>query len=376
MALVLWLCSSAAAAQRPRAAELAAQAESASAAGRLADAVALLEQAERADPQWAELKVNLAAARSAAGDYAGAASAARAALALDPTLDGARVNLGLALLKGGDPAGAAKTLAPYAARQNAPAVAFAALGLAWMSLDRAADAAPVLQRAITAGVRDPDVLAAAVHAFLSTGNVPGARSACTLLAQAQPDALETHLLTGDVADAAQDWTTADREYRAAIAADGESALAHYSLGMILFKQRKYDAAAASFERALTLSPDLLPALQYFAMMDLDRGDARHAGTLLGRATRLAPARADLWRDLGRARLDLQDAPGALPVLRRAVALDEQDASAWFLLARALQATGSRQEAQAAFRRAATLNQQKRDALLKRVSGIGRSDRDP
>jgi hypothetical protein len=31
---------------------------------------------------------------------------------------------------------------------------------------------------------------------------------------------------------------------------------------------------------------------------------------------------------------------------------------------------------AAFRKAATLNQQKRDALLKRVSGIGGTDRDP
>src|SRR5690606_37354348 len=90
--------------------------------------------------------------------------------------------------------------------------------------------------------------------------------------------------------------------------------------------------------------------------------------LLARAAEAAPRRADIARDLGRARLDLDDPAGALEPLRRATSLDPSDPSAWFLLGRALKGTGASDEAGHAFARSTELNQELRERLEQRVSG--------
>jgi Flp pilus assembly protein TadD len=356
---------------RARAGQLSERADAAAAAGRLAEAVSLLEEAERLAPDWPELKVNLAAARSQAGDYEGAARAARAALALDPALDGARFNLGLALLKQGNAADAAVALAPYAGSPAPPAV-HAALGLAWLRLGRAADAAPLLQKTIDAGITDRDTLLAAGRAWLDVSKPDRAVAPARLLESTHSSWIETHLLAGDVADANQDWALAANHYRRAIALDPKSAQAHYSLGLILYKQRQYDSAASEFRTALHAAPDHVSAHYYLAQLELDRGNPAAGADLLTRAAALAPARADIARDLGRALLELDRFADAVTSLRRATALAPDDPSAWFLLGRALQRNGNPEEARAAFVRATALNQQLRDRLQKQVSGTKRS----
>jgi tetratricopeptide (TPR) repeat protein len=353
---------------RERARVLIERADTAAQAGRTAEAVTLLEAAEREAPDWPELKVNLAAARSSAGDFNGAAAAARAALALDPSLDGARFNLGLALLKGGDPSGAAVALAPYA-NDTAPPAVHAALGLAWMQLDRAAEAAPVLQRSIDAGVRDRDVLIAAGRAWIRTDDVRKAKAVGAILVSAAPSWIETQMLLGDIADADQDWTRARTHYDAAIRLDAAAAQPRYALGLLLYKEREYDAAADAFTRAVALNPSHVSAHYYLGLLELDRGNAPLAVTLLERAAVLAPGRADVARDLGRAHLDTGQPDAALRSLRKATVLAADDASAWFLLARALKAAGHIEESQTAQARAVELNQRLRDRLLKQVSGI-------
>lgn len=327
---------------RERAAALAATAEDQAAGGRLADAIRTMEAAERLAPAWAELKVNLAALRSQAGDYAGAIAAARAALGIDPSLDGARFNLGLAQLKSGDASGAIETLEQYATSREAPPVALAALGLALFRVDRASEAADVLQRAVQSGVRDPDVL----------------------------------LTLGDAEDARHDWGAAEAAYRAALAAHPNLLRGHYSLGLMLFKQRRYDEAAAEFDRELARDPRYAPALRYRAELELDRGNVEVALPLLLHLTSTAPQDADGWRILGRARLDHGQADEAVRSLERARVLAPNDAAVHFLLGRALAATGRKAEADAAFARANQLNQQLRDELQKRVSGKKRGGVSP
>lgn len=374
-ALALAVVSSAAAQPpddgRARARVLIEKADAATAAGRDSEALTLLEEAARAAPGWPELMVNLAAARSEAGDYAGAAAAARAALALDSSLEGARFNLGLALLKAGDAAGAADALAPYR-EAAAPPVVHAALGLALAQLEHSADAAPVLQRSIDAGIRDRDTLLAAGRAWLQVDDLDRARGAVRLLETEAGAWIQTRILAGDVADAEQDWFAAAAHYRAALELEPDSAQARYSLGLVLYKLREYESAARELERALELAPAHVPARYYLALLELDRGNARHGANLLARAAELAPQRADVARDLGRARMDLGEVDQAIASLQGAVRLAPEDASAWFLLARALQHGGRSEESRAAFDRAAQLNQERRDQLEKRVSGVKRS----
>jgi tetratricopeptide (TPR) repeat protein len=353
---------------RERARELIDRADAAAQAGRTTEAVTLLEAAEREAPDWPELKVNLAAARSSAGDFKGAAAAARAALALDPSLDGARFNLGLALLKGGEPSGAAVALAAYA-NQAAPPAVHAALGLAWMQLDRAAEAAPVLQRSIDAGVRERDVLVAGGRAWIRTNDVPKAKLVGDILESVAPTWIETQMLLGDIADADQDWKRARTHYDAAIRLDAAAAQPRYSLGLVLYKEREYDTAADAFTRAIALNRSHVSAHYYFGLLELDRGNAPRAVTLLERAAILAPGRADVARDLGRAHLDAGQRDAAVRSLRKATVLAADDPSAWFLLARALKGTGHLEESQTAQAKAVELNQRLRDRLLQQVSGI-------
>lgn len=353
---------------RDRAAAVAAKAEEHAAAGRLNDAIRLMEEAERIAPAWAELKVNLAALKSQAADFDGAIAAARAALAIDQTLDGAWLNLGLAQLKSGDAAGAVVSLERFGDRRESPPVAVAALGLALFRVGRVADAAVSLQQAVDAGIRDEDVLLALGHARLRRDDPDGALKLARLLMAQAGRSARAFMLLGDVEDARHDWEAAEAAYRAALAADALVLHGHYSLGLMLYKQRRYDEAATHLDRELSASPDYAPALRYRAEIELDRGNADAAVPLLQRLTTTAPRNADGWRLLGRARLDQHRHADAIAALERARELAPEDPTVHFLLGRALTSAGRRAEAQAAFARAAELNERLRERLERRVSG--------
>jgi tetratricopeptide (TPR) repeat protein len=368
--LPLSLAASAASAagDRAAAAALAAQAEIEAARGDLAAAIRTLESAEKAAPEWAELKVNLAALRSRAGDFQGAIDAARAALALAPTLEGARINLGLAQLKAGDAAGANATLDPYRGRADVPVPVLVAIGLAAAALAHPADSAHELGRAVVAGVRDPGVLYALARARREVGDAEGAHQAGELLRTGSPDSAARHMIDGDAADAGHDWDGAEAAYRRALAADDRFPGAHYSLGLVLFKKRAYESALEELDRELSLQPRYAPALYYRAVIELDRGRPQDAIPALQQAVAAAPGMMEAWRDLGRALVESGDGAGATGALERAVSLDARDPRSYFLLSRALDLAGRKVDAQEARRRATELNRQLRQELKDKVSG--------
>jgi superkiller protein 3 len=353
---------------RERAAALARSAEEHATAGRLAEAIRVMEEAERAAPRWAELKVNIAALKSQAEDFGGAIAAARAALAIDPTLDGAWLNLGLAQLKSGDAAGAVQALDRFKNRRDAPGVAIAALGLALFATGRDAESETLLQRAVDGGLRNADVLIALGRARLRLDDIDGAEKAIQSLTAENSRSASVLMLQGDIADARHDWAAAESAYRDAIAADPQVPHGHYSLGLTLYKQRRYDEAAQALDRALTAAADYPPALRYRAELELDRGDAEAALPHVLRLTEIAPRNADGWKLLGRAKLDRQRVDDAIAALERARELVPRDPTVHFLLGRAFTAAGRAADATAAFEQAATLNQQLRDELEKRVTG--------
>jgi tetratricopeptide (TPR) repeat protein len=353
---------------RDRAAALAADADKQAAAGNLAAAIRRMEEAERVAPDWAELKVNLAALRSEAGDYPGAISAARAALQINAELDGAWFNLGLAQLRAGDAAAAVDALKRFGVRQQTAPAAVAALGLALFRLERFPDSAAALQKAVDAGLRDPETLWALGRAWLRIGEPDRAAAAAGLLTAVSPRSAQALLLDGDIKDWTNDWAAAEASYRAALQADPRIPGGRYALGLLLYKQRRYEDAAAEFDRELSTNPDYPPALYYKAVLELDRGNPEAAIPGLRRLTEVAPRHADGWRDLGRALLDRDSGTNALPALQRAIALAPEDARAHFLMGRALEQEGRSAEARAAFARAVELNQQLRQRLQQRVSG--------
>ena len=352
---------------RARAATLAGQAQTLAAAGDVAAAIARLEEAEAAAPGWAELKVNLAALRSRSADYAGAIRDAGAALAIDPSLDGARYNLGIAQLKAGDGAAAAATLARYAG-QPSPAAVQAALGLALAALERHAESASALQAAIETGARDPALLLALIRALEAAGDAAGAEQWRDRLLREAPGSAAALLIEGDALDRGSDWAGAESAYRRAVAADPRLPGAHYSVGLMSYKRRRYDEAARAFREELALQRAFAPALRYLALLELDRGRPSHAVPLLERLSVLAPTDKQVWRDLGRAYLEAGRAPDAVAALRRAVERSPDEPNGHFLLGRALRAVGREAEGAEAMRNATRLNQRIREELQEKVSG--------
>lgn len=375
----LWLLAASATQAQPArqasgrdvAATLAARASEEADRGDLSAAIRTLEEAERAAPDWAELKVNLSALRSQAEDYHGAIRAARAALEISPALDGARVNLGLAQLKSGDPAAAAETLGLYATRPDPPPVTQAALGLSLTLLGRPADALAPLARAVEAGIEDVDVVYALGRAAFHAGDEARAASALATLERVAPRAPHTSILRGDMRDADHDWAAAERAYREAIARQPDFPRAQFSLGLVLYKQRRYDEAAGAFDRELAFNARFDPALYYRGTLELDRGRPDAALPFLQRLTEVAPGRADGWRALGQGRLALRQPEAAIDVLRESVRLDPTGASGRFLLARALKSAGRDAEAAAELKIAVELNRKVRETLEERVSKIPR-----
>jgi predicted Zn-dependent protease len=184
----------------------------------------------------------------------------------------------------------------------------------------------------------------------------------------QPRHAEAFLLLGDAKDARHDWPSAETAYRAALVSDPGVPRGHYSLGRILFKQRRYDEAAAALDRELATDPSYSPALRYRAELELDRGQAAAAEAFLERLITTAPEDPQGWRLFGRTRLDQNKPAEAVALLERATKLAPADPAVHYLFGRALSEAGRADEAARAFALATELNQRVRDALASRVSG--------
>jgi tetratricopeptide (TPR) repeat protein len=125
--------------------------------------------------------------------------------------------------------------------------------------------------------------------------------------------------------------------------------AHAELGHQYTEHGDYLRAAQSYQRALQLSPDNAELLKDLgAVLHLLRRpkEARHALEL---ATRLNPALADAWRNLGVVAADAGDWGEALEIFDRAVHLAPANADLHYFRAIALQRLNRPEEARAAAR---------------------------
>jgi tetratricopeptide (TPR) repeat protein len=123
-----------------------------------------------------------------------------------------------------------------------------------------------LERALTidpAHVRARSDLARFLMAApaLLGGSRAGAREQARALARWSP--YRAAILRGWLAHHDGDRRTAEREFRAAVAAQPDSAPGYFALGHLLHDQGRHDEAFAAFSRGLALRPDHMPA--YFTL---------------------------------------------------------------------------------------------------------------
>ena len=92
--------------------------------------------------------------------------------------------------------------------------------------------------------------------------------------------------------------TAEFYARKAIDIDPSAVAAHFGLGTILQRLKRYPAAMASYERALKLAPDNALAAAGIAHCKLEQHEYVPAEEWMRRALALAPERPQFWTNLG------------------------------------------------------------------------------
>ncbi len=151
-----------------------------------------------------------------------------------------------------------------------------------------------------------------------------------------------------------DLKRAEAELKQSLLARADEPGNHYNLGNFYLERREYKKAIHSYETALKLEPDLLPALVNIAMAYNLAGDNAEAEASLRRAHKLSPDDAAVNLNLGLLLAEQKKLKEAEAALRRAFKANPKSAVAAYNLAVIL-GQDRPQEAIAFARQAAELN---------------------
>ena len=178
--------------------------------------------------------------------------------------------------------------------------------------------------------------------------------------QAELDRLQDQ--ARQVAQAAQESQWQDRSLltqavsclEACLGLKPNDALAHYTLGMMLHKLGRTDAAVDQVQQGLQLDPEHYLSYLLLAHISEDRGDLFTALSQVRSAEQLEPFDAEVQLKLGTLHAQLSQWPEAEQHLRQAVAIKPQDAWGYSRLAMALVENNKLPEALQVARRAVAL----------------------
>jgi serine/threonine-protein kinase len=228
---------------------------------------------------------------------------------------------------------------------------------------RAADAAPVLDRAVAAAreaIRlKPDDARAHTslgNALRGQGKVTEAIAEFREAIRLKPDDARAHCNVGAfLCDVKHDYRGAEAEFREAIRLQPDLAEAHSNLGNALFEQGKVTEAIAAYREAIRLQPDLARTHYNLGLALAGQGKVTEAIAAYREAIRLMHDLAEAHYGLGVILCDVNhDYTGAEAEFRETIRLRPDDAQAHYTLGNALRGQGKVTEAIAAYREAIRL----------------------
>jgi tetratricopeptide (TPR) repeat protein len=147
------------------------------------------------------------------------------------------------------------------------------------------------------------------------------------------------------------YADAETLWRATLARNPGSWLAHNNLGLILLQKGRVDDAMAHYQSALAANPDDMEAHNNLGNALLQQGRVEAALAHYQRALELAPNCAEPHYNLGKALLQQGHVDAAIAQYQRALELNPRSAEASYNLGNALRQTGRVEEAIACYRRA-------------------------
>ena len=157
--------------------------------------------------------------------------------------------------------------------------------------------------------------------------------------QADPSAWHGHFVLAQNAQKNQDYSTAEKEYRAVLSIKPDFAEAHMNLGLLYQLQDRTLEAMAEFQRALKVKPALTGANFFLGVNYCNLGQGSKAIPYLKLAAHGAPGRADILSWLATAEEMSGDIPAEVATLQKALVLQPQNLDSLYLLGHAYERLG-------------------------------------
>ena len=285
------------------------------------------------------------------GNYAAAEEGFQQVLASAPNHIGALQNLGLIYSRTGRLDQAVQTFRRALELRPGDRALLKALGAAYLKQGAYTTALPVFQKLVEAdpvSARDAELLYLVAAGYWKLNpTLEGQREVGRFL-NGVPPAPASFVLCKIYYESGRFDEAAD-QCRKTLAADAHFAGAHRELGKALVSQHS-PGAEKELTAAVAQDGQDAVAIYYLGVALLQDGKVEEAAVQLDRATRLDPAFWGSYYYLGKARLQLQQAEQAVPLLRKAAELNSEAAVVFYELGRALTATGQTAEAERAMQR--------------------------
>ncbi|MBV8072456.1 MAG: tetratricopeptide repeat protein [Acidobacteriaceae bacterium] len=289
------------------------------------------------------------------------------ALSLKPNNPQVELNLGIAYFKAGKLPQAVDPLRSAAAQLPGNPQVETLLGMTLFGTGHYKEAIPYLERTRTREPQNSALERVLAQSYLEAGEYPKALAEFKEMLERDPDSAAVHMLLGEAYDAQGEPDKAIAEFRTATEKSYVPD-AHFGLGYLFWKTRRYDEAKIEFQRELEHDPKHSQALMYLGDIALKQGDGQQAAALLHKATALKDNSRLAYLDLGILETQEKQYAAAERDLKQAANLDPKKPDAYYRLARVYQATGQTAEADRELARVKQLHEQTREDDLLKVSG--------
>lgn len=311
---------------------------------------------------WTDLGVALAHQ----GRYKEAITAYRKALESNPRAAATQLDLGLAYFKLGDFPAAAGPLRAAAEAMPGNAQVETLLGMSLYGSRNYGDAAAHLSRVSGEPGANSELMATLAKSFLYSRQYDKALGEFAAMLRRDPESAGVHMFMAEAYDAQNRTAEAIGELRAALK-KGYVPDAHFGIGYILWRDRRYDDAAAEFRKELEGNARQAQALAYLGDVEMKAGKP-DAKELLGKAVGIEDGIHVAHLDLGILAAKSKRYAEAEAELLRAIAIEPKSADGHYRLARVYQATGRPGDAKAEMTVVKRLHERRHEDLIEKISG--------
>jgi tetratricopeptide (TPR) repeat protein len=296
--------------------------------------------------------------------YDGAIRYYRKAMTIAPNMPALRPNLGLAYFKNGDYKQAIEMFRPLLKANPEDQRLTLLVGMSYYGLGEYAEATPYLKREAAHDAQNLTLQLTLAHSCLFAHEYQCVLNAFHKIVALNAESAEADMLVGEALDEMKDPVGAQREFRAAIAANPKEPNVHFGLGYLLWTKGQQQEAAEQFQAELLNNSNHTQAMLYLADSRLQMNKPDEALPLLEKVIAQVPENGMAHRDLGVLYADRGENEKAISELERAIHIRPGDVNAHYRLARVYRAMGRKDEANAEFKKVTGLNKAEDERLLK------------